>query len=85
MPPDTSNTYRPRLAAEIRPDQLIRLQQMLPHGMQKHLFIALVDGIIALYDKGGMPALGAIISEHINIVQIAEAGKANAKSVLGVK
>jgi len=74
--------YRPRFAAELRPDQAVRLKEILPHGMQKHLVQALVDGVIELYNKGGMAALGAIISGHIDTVTLAEAGKRHTKKSL---
>jgi hypothetical protein len=72
---DIDNYYRPRLSTELRPDQFERLKQILPHGVQKPLFEAIVDGIITLYDKGGYPAIGAIISGHISVTQLAQSGK----------
>jgi len=77
-----SDSYRPRIAAELRPDQHIRLQAIIPHGMQKHLFQSLVDGILELYDKGGMEAIGAIISSHISIQQLAAAGKPYTEKIM---
>jgi len=67
--------YRPRLIVDLREDQQLKLQQILPHGTKILLFQAIVDGIIALHAKGGFNAIGAIISGHINVVQLAEAGQ----------
>lgn len=66
--------YRHRLAAEITPEQYRRLNNILPHGMQKPLFQALVQGVIELHERGGLPALAAIIANHIDIVQVSQAG-----------
>jgi hypothetical protein len=74
-----TNEHRPRIAAEITPQQYRRLSLILPHGMQKPLFQAVVQGIIELYDKGGLPALGAIISNHISITQISLIGEGLSK------
>jgi len=69
-----TNDYRPRLAAEIRPDQADRLKEILPHGLQKPLMQAIVDGIIELYDKGGLEALAAISTKYISLTQISTLG-----------
>lgn len=73
MPSPTD--YRCRFTVEIREDQALMLQKMLPHGTKKLLFQSLVDGVIQLYTKGGFDAIGAIITGHISVVQLAEAGK----------
>jgi hypothetical protein len=69
-----NSDYRPRLAAELTPEQHSKLLQILPHGMQKPLFQALVSGVLELYDKGGLPAIGAIVTGHISITQIVSMG-----------
>jgi hypothetical protein len=66
--------YRPRISAEIRQDQFDRLQQILPHGMHKLLFQALIDGVLELYDRGGFNAVGAIVSGYVNAKHLADAG-----------
>ena len=66
--------YRHRLAAEITPEQYRRLSAILPHGMQKPLFQALVQGVLELHSRGGLPALAAITSNHIELSQIAQVG-----------
>lgn len=65
---------RPRFSAEITHDQARILNQILQHGMKKHLVQVVVQGIIAIYKKGGQPALGAIISEAISIDQMVSIG-----------
>jgi len=67
--------YRPRLSVDLRQDQFTRLQQILPFGTQKPLFQALVDGIIEAYERGGYDALGAIITKHISLQQVALIGE----------
>jgi hypothetical protein len=66
--------YRPRLSTELTPESYQRLSAILPHGWQKPLFQALVNGVITLYDKGGVHALGAIISNHIELELVAKNG-----------
>lgn len=72
--------YRPRLAAELTPEQHQKLLQILPHGMQKPLFQAIVQGILDLYDKGGLPAIGAIVSNHIGITQVVTCGLSRSRN-----
>ena len=69
-----SSEYRPRLNAEITLEQADVLSKILPHGMKKPLFQALVEGVIAIYNTGGLPALGAITSNYISINQIVSIG-----------
>lgn len=71
MAPDS----KPRLTVEIRKDQALRLQTILPHGMRVLLISALLDGVLALYDKEGFEAITNIIGGHVSTVQLAEAGK----------
>ena len=70
----SNEPYRPRLAAELRPDQHARLIEIIPRGMQKPLFQALVDGILELYDRGGMQALSAIVGKYLDVNQVAGIG-----------
>ena len=67
-----SEPHRPRIGAELTQVQADRLFHILPHGWKKPLFQALVDGVLALYDKGGIEALGAIISGHISLTTITD-------------
>ena len=69
-----SDEYRPRMTVELREDQYFKLNQILPHGMKKHLFQALVDGVIEAYNKGGTEALSAIVGRHIDSQQLAALG-----------
>lgn len=66
--------YRPRMTVELTEDQKFYLDRVLPHGMKKQLFQVLVDGIISLHKSGGHEALGALISKHISITQLADFG-----------
>lgn len=75
MGADMSLDYKPRLSIEIRDDQNLQLQRILPPGTRVLLFRALIDGIIELYNRGGYDAISAIIGGHVSIVQLAEAGK----------
>lgn len=66
--------YRPRMTIELSDGQKNYLDKILPHGMKKQLFQVLVDGIISLHKTGGHEALGALVSKHISISQLAEFG-----------
>lgn len=66
--------YRPRLSVELSEDSFNKLQRILPHGWRKPLFQALVDGVLKLYDKGGITAVSAIITGHIDSMQVTGAG-----------
>lgn len=73
--------YRPRLSTELTQESYQRLSAILPHGWQKPLFQALVNGVITLYNKGGLPALGAIVSGHLEIDAIAREGREGREEV----
>ena len=68
------NDYRPRLSVELSEESFNKLQRILPHGWRKPLFQALVDGVLSLYDKGGIAAVSAIITKHIDAMQVTESG-----------
>lgn len=72
-----SDDYRPRMTVELREDQYINLNRILPHGMKKPLFQALVDGVIEAHRKGGTEALAAIVGKHIDAQALADLGNKN--------
>lgn len=74
MKKDSSTDYRPRLSAELTPESAKRLREILPHSYQRPLFQALVDGVIALYDRGGLEAIAVITAKHIEITSIVDIG-----------
>lgn len=75
-----NSDYRPRLAAEITPEMHSRLMKIMPRGLQKPLFQAILQGVFELYDRGGMIALGAIISRHVDVTTIVDTGHIKSKS-----
>jgi hypothetical protein len=66
--------YRPRLSAELTQQQADIFFNILPHGWQKPICQAIVNGVIKCYEEGGMEAIGAIVSEYISIQQLARIG-----------
>jgi len=73
------NMYRPRLSTELTPTQHTHLLNILPFGLQKPLFQTLVNGVIELYERGGVEAIGAIASQYISITHIVEMGLLHTK------
>jgi len=61
--------YRPRLSVEIRQDQYDKLERLIPWGMQKHLFEAIVDDLIFMLDDNTNKELiiGAIITKNVRL------------------
>lgn len=74
--------FNPRLSVEIREDQYWKLRDILPHGTQKVIFHALIDGIIAIHTRGGFEALAPILSGHLDVIQLAKAGKEYTHSII---
>jgi len=70
----TDSNYRPRLSAELTQEQAARLFEILPRGWQKPIFQTLVNGLIELYDRGGISALGAIASKAVSIEHVVNLG-----------
>jgi hypothetical protein len=66
--------YRYRMTVELTEEQHYKLNRILPHGMKKLLFQALVDGVIELHNKGGNEAISGIIGRYIDAKQIASVG-----------
>jgi hypothetical protein len=64
--------YRPRINAEVTPEQYAKFQELLPFGWQKPLMQCLIDGVIALHERGGLPALSALIAGHIEIEKLTD-------------
>jgi len=71
MPP---NDYRMRLSTELTSEQSHLISQVLPHGWQKPLIQALLNGVLELYQRGGIEAIGAIISRHLDLTTIVTVG-----------
>jgi len=71
----SNEDYKPRLSIEIREDQQSALKNIFPHGTQRVIFHALIDGLIAIHAKGGFEALAPIMSGHLDVVQLARAGR----------
>jgi hypothetical protein len=71
----SDNEYRPRMTVELTSTQYYQLNKILPHGMKKPLFQALVNGVIEAHKRGGMEAIAAIIGRHIDTVQLAQLGQ----------
>lgn len=76
-----SNNYRPRLSAELTPEQGRKFFDIMPHGWQKPLCQVLVNGILELYDKGGTDAIAAVISGYIGIDSLISQGLNKTKEV----
>ena len=74
MPPGDPPPYRPRLSCELTQDSYNKLQSILPHGFQKPLFQCLTDGIIELYEKGGLEGISAIVARYVSASRVCELG-----------
>jgi len=66
--------YRPRFSAEITPEQAHLLSQILPHGTRNQLVKVYVNGLINMYNTGGMTSIGLVVSEAISIDQVLQIG-----------
>lgn len=65
----TANVHRPRLSVEISPEQQIKLQKFLDHGMQKKLFNIIVDDVIKMIEKHGRNFLAAVILHKLSYTE----------------
>lgn len=72
--------YRPRLSVELTQTSSDTLAKIIPQGWQKPLFQAIVDSLILLHATKGLPAIGEIISNHINITSLTRTGKSLSRS-----
>lgn len=77
MPPNDYNGlegYRSRLSTELTPELSHFISQVLPHGWQKPLIHSILNGVLELYQRGGIEAVGAVVSRHISLSTIIEIG-----------
>ena len=61
----TENTYRPRLNIELTQKQYDDLQRLVPWGLKNELFLAVIDDLIELLEKGGEAAIAFLITRKI--------------------
>ena len=64
---NNSKEWRPRLSVEITPEQSRSLTNLIPHGMIKPLFRALVDDVIEMTEKHGEMFLAAVIARQLKL------------------
>ena len=66
-----SSGYRPKLSVEITDEQYRELSKIIPWGLQKHLFSAIINDIIDLAKTGqGTRIVEAIVSGLIKPSEI---------------
>ena len=61
---------RPRLSIEITEEQSAKLYNLIPWGLKKELFSALIDGVIELFETPGVTTgdvLGALIDRRLKV------------------
>ena len=63
---DKAGVYRPRLSVELTPEQYQKLSNLMPWGIQRHIFAAIVDDLIDLVESQGEMALAAILAKSIS-------------------
>lgn len=78
---------RHRITIELTRKQYLELARIVPHGMKKPLFQALVERIIEAHKKGGVRAITDIIAGHLEVVSNREEDRGertgNSINVLG--
>lgn len=62
--------YKPRLNTEIREDQLIALQRLLPYGLRKTVLEYVLDQIIALCEADLPTFIAAIVSKKVKLNEL---------------
>ena len=67
--------YKPRLNVEIREDQLLALQRLLPYGLRKMVFEYVIDQIIALCDADLPTFISAIVSKTVKLNELIDLEK----------
>ncbi len=60
--------YKPRLSIEIRPDQAEDLGLLIPHGMQKPIFVIIVDDVIRMIRKHKEMFFAAVLAKDLKLM-----------------
>ncbi len=66
-----NTNYQPRLTVDITEDQAKGLRKHLPHGWRVVLFGLIIDNLLELFDKYGVPVvLGSMTEKAIGLKEI---------------
>ena len=60
--------YIPRLSIEITEDLALRLNEVIPWGLRKHLFQVLIDSLIDAVEQSGDTVLAAILRRQVRVI-----------------
>ena len=59
--------WRPRLSIDLNPTQVAALQKYIPWGLKTKVFSALVDLLIAAFERGGAQVLVSVIEKELDL------------------
>jgi hypothetical protein len=58
---------RPRLSVDISLEQAQSLDRYIPWGLRRRVFLALIDLLIAAFERGGAEVLLSIIQKELDL------------------
>jgi hypothetical protein len=67
MTTQADQDWRPRLSIDITPEQAAALSKYIPWGFRKMLFNALIDLLIAAFERGGAEVLMSVIQRELDL------------------
>jgi len=60
-----STDYTPRLSTDVREDQLVALQRLLPYGSRRALFSVVIDSLIEMLEVDAAKVIGSLVSGRL--------------------
>lgn len=67
MTTQTEQDWRPRLSIDITQEQVEALRKYIPWGMRKMVFCALIDMLIAAFERGGSAVLLSVMQKELDL------------------
>lgn len=61
-----SDQWRPRLNIDLTEEQLLKLRELFPWGVQQAFWRAIVDDVIDIVERKGSLAIAAVISKALH-------------------
>ena len=60
-----STNYIPRLSVDLREDQLVALQKLLPYGSRRAVFSVVVASLIEMLEVDSYKVIGSLVSGRL--------------------
>jgi len=71
----SSGKYRPRLSIEITEEQRLKLNKLIPWGVGRELFSAIIEDLIEVLEEHGEIIIAAMLSRKLKVQNLPTVSK----------